>query len=216
MPEKVKIEEEKRGGTEDEPNVPRPIKDPGQGIFVYATPEENWIWPETPNLAREFLDQLNHSKAPNGCIMLPGNLQYWKPCRWVYEDFNVTFKGTEDIEIDEPIHFAGPSPGEKSKIAKEKKMEITTTSEPVQQPPMNNEDDPQGAAQQTPPQEITPLVQRPIKEDTKEPEPPVTVEHTDGAAVNAPSLDAPPRVMQQPIDSVQQSASPSQATLYAV
>ena len=74
MPE----EEEKRGGTEEEPIVPRPIEDPGQRITIHAVPDgvNGIIFPETPNIVQEFFEQLNESKAPNGCIMLPGNLQY--------------------------------------------------------------------------------------------------------------------------------------------
>ena len=36
--------------------------------------------------------------------MLPGHMQYWRPCE------KETYAGTKEILIDEPIHFAGPSP----------------------------------------------------------------------------------------------------------
>ena len=61
-------EEAKRGGTEK-----APIKDPGQAMIIHAAPTGFAIWPEKPSLAREFFQQLELSKAPNGCIMLPGN-----------------------------------------------------------------------------------------------------------------------------------------------
>ena len=62
-------EEDKRGGTEEEP-----IEDQGQKITIHAVKDEGFIYPETPSMVQEFFDQLNESKAPNGCIMLPGNL----------------------------------------------------------------------------------------------------------------------------------------------
>ena len=55
-------------------------------------------------------------------------------------------------------------------------------------------DDSNGAAQQQPPQLITPQIQRPIKEDTKEPEPSQPVEPAGGADKSDPSDYAPPRV----------------------
>ena len=61
---------------------------------------------------------------------------------------------------------------------------------------MTDHDDPSGAAQQSPPDEITFSVQRPIKEDVKKPEPPQTVQPAAGAAMSAPSVDAPPIVNQ--------------------
>ena len=102
LPEEEEEEEEegKRGGT-------GPIQDPGQNITIHSVSDGGWIWPETPSLAQEFLQQLEESKAPNGCIMLPGNLQYWQPCKW---DDGYERKGTKVIDIIEPIHFAGPSP----------------------------------------------------------------------------------------------------------
>ena len=49
MPE----EELKRGGTEA--IVPRPIENLGQCITIHSVPDGDWIWPETPSLAKEFL-----------------------------------------------------------------------------------------------------------------------------------------------------------------
>ena len=51
LPEKEKVEEANRGGTET--TVVRPIEDSGQGIMIHATPEGEYacIWPETPSLA---------------------------------------------------------------------------------------------------------------------------------------------------------------------
>ena len=61
---------------------------------------------------------------------------------------------------------------------------------------MTDQDDPHGAAQQLPPKEPTPQVQRPIKEETKEPESSQLVEPAGGAAISAPSVNAPPKVNQ--------------------
>ena len=58
-------------------------------------------------------------------------------------------------------------------------------------------------------------VQRPIEEETKEPEPSQTVQPTVGAATSAPSVDALPRVNQQHVETVQLSADVNQATLLA-
>ena len=80
---------------------------------------------------------------------------------------------------------------------------------------MADQDDPRGAAQQRPHDEMTPQAKRPIKEETKDPEPPQTVEPTGGAAMSAPSIDAHTRVNQQPIDTVQKLADVNQATLQA-
>ena len=94
LPEQIK--EETRGGTEA--TKPKPIEEPGQSITIDDTPsgESSYFWPETPSLAKEFLEQLEKSKAPNGCIMLPGNLQYWQPCKWLHkhEYGEYTFCGT--------------------------------------------------------------------------------------------------------------------------
>ena len=59
---------------------------------------------------------------------------------------------------------------------------------------MTDQDDPKGAAQQRPLEEIKIRVQRPIKEETKEPEPPQTVGPAEGAAMSAASVDAHPEV----------------------
>ena len=81
--------------------------------------------PLESKLVEEFFEVLDKSKAKNGCIMLPGHIQYWRPNAKVTVD--VTFHGkncksidsitekykdpgVKDILIDEPIHFAGPSP----------------------------------------------------------------------------------------------------------
>ena len=53
-------------------------------------------------------------------------------------------------------------------------------------------------------------------EETKEPEPPQTTRPSEGAAMSAPSVDAPSRVKQQHIESVQLPADANQATLLAV
>ena len=119
--------------------------------------------------------------------MLPGNLQYWQPCRWGLEDDRHEQKGTKDIQIIEPIHFSGPSPGYQSAIAEEEKKEQSQTSQ-SDRPQVADNDDPNGAAQQSTPDLITTPVQRPIKEEVKEPEPP---------------------------QQVQQSVDPNQATLQA-
>ena len=54
--------------------------------------------------------------------MLPGNLQYWQPCKWYSEGWCRTLIGTKDIKIIEPIHFSGPSPGDNSAMIKEEPM----------------------------------------------------------------------------------------------
>lgn len=81
---------------------------------------------------------------------------------------------------------------------------------------MRNHNDPNGAAQQTPPEEIAPRVHKVIEEEVKKPEPPQTVHPTGGAAMSATSVDTPPRVNQQPIVTVQQSADTNQTTLLTV
>ena len=43
-------------------------------MIIHATEPGGWIVPEARSLAQEFLEQLEQSKAPNGCIVLPGNL----------------------------------------------------------------------------------------------------------------------------------------------
>ena len=131
--------------------------------------------------------------------MLPGNLQYWEPCKW-YVGGNVRdFMGTIRYNISEPIHFFGPSPGYQSAIAEEDKKEQPHTF-PSDQPLVTVQEDPKGAAQQRPSEEIMIPVQKPIKEETKQTEPSQIVEPTGGAAMSAPSIDAPPRFNQQPIE----------------
>ena len=147
--------------------------------------------------------------------MLPGNLQYWQPCKWLYSfGNNYVMKGTKLIDITEPIHFFGPSPGEQYASIEEEKKEQAETLQ-TDQPPATDQDDPHGPAQQSSPDQITPLVKRPTIEETKEPEPSQTVEPAGGTAMSSPSVNAPPRVSQQPIASVQQSVDVNQATLQA-
>ena len=197
-----------RGGTV------RPIKDPGQSITIHAIIDGHPIWPETPNIAQEFFQQLEESKAPNGCIMLPGNLQYWQPCKWYNNYWNLELSGIVRNKIDEPIHFSGPSPGDQSAIAVEEKQDLLETSQP-DHPLVTNQDDSRGAAQQSPFEEITTKVQMPIMEELKEPEPPQTVEPAEEATIRVPSVNAFPWVKKQPIEPVQQSTDPNQATLQA-
>ena len=77
--------------------------------------------------------------------MLPGNLQYWQPCKEPGNGFSGERKGTIGYNINEPIHFAGPSPGEQSASIEEDKMEYAETSQ-TDQPPVTDQDDPNGAA----------------------------------------------------------------------
>ena len=60
--------------------------------------------PAESRLGEEFFDALEKSKAKNGCIMLPGHIQYWRPSNYAGSP------GVKEILIDEPIHFSGPSP----------------------------------------------------------------------------------------------------------
>ena len=143
--------------------------------------------------------------------MLPGNLQYWQLCRW-YNDSGYEMKGTIVYNINEPIHFAGPSPADQSAKIEEEKNEQAKTSQ-TDQPPAIDQGDPLGATQHSSPYEITTPVKRSTIEETKQPEPSQTVEPAKGAAMSAPSVDAPPRVSQQPIASAQHSADVNQATL---
>ena len=119
-------------------------------------------------------------------------------------------KGTIAYNINEPIHLAGPSPGDQSTIPEEEKKEYAETAQ-TDQPQVIDRDDPLGAAQQSSPDEITPPVQKAIYEETKGPKPSQTAEPTGGAATSAPSVDAPLRVKQQPFE----SADANQATLQA-
>ena len=145
--------------------------------------------------------------------MLPGNLQYWQPCKWDTKGEFGELSGTINLKINEPIHFSGPSPGYQSTITEEEKKEQPKTSEPDQHL-VTDHDDPHGAAQQSPPEDIN-QVQRPINEETKELEPTQTVEPVGSAAMSDPSVAAHPRVNQQPIESAQQSVDANQATLQA-
>ena len=62
-------------------------------------------------------------------------------------------RGTKVMDITEPIHFSGPSPGDLSNMPEEeKKKEQPMTSE-TNQPPVTDQDDPRGAAQQRPSEE---------------------------------------------------------------
>ena len=135
--------------------------------------------------------------------MLPGNLQYWQPCKFLLHSNGIEYNGTIINNIHEPIHFTGPSPGDQSAIAEEEKKDKVKTSEP-EQLQVTNQDDPRGAAQQSPSEEtnlITPVL-RPIEEEKKEPEPSQTSKPAGGAAMNATSVDAAPRVNQYPISTV--------------
>ena len=154
MPKEEEEEEEaKRGGAEA--NVPKPIEDAGQNITIHAVSDGFNIKRVTPNLAQEFLKQLEESKAPNGCIMLPGNLQYWQPCKCEFDGREM--QGTIAYNINEPIHLSGPSPGDQSAIIEEEKKEYAETDRP-----QIDQDDPMGAAQQSSPEETTPPVQKAI------------------------------------------------------
>ena len=67
--------------------------------------------------------------------MLPGNMQYWQPCKRVFNGQERI--GSKDIQIDEPIHFFGPTPGAQSE--EEKKESMTSL---YAQPPVTDQDDP--------------------------------------------------------------------------
>ena len=149
--------------------------------------------------------------------MLPGNLQYWQPCRWLRGKYSIETCGTKFIKINEPIHIDGPSPGDQTTIAEAEEEDQTQKFEP-DLPVMTDKDDSHGAAQQLPPEETTTPVQRPTKEELKEPEPSQTVEPVepvDIAVMSDPSDDPVPRVNQQLIETVQLSSEVNQATLRA-
>ena len=74
--------------------------------------------------------------------------------------------GTKVIDVIEPIHFSGPSPGDNSAIAEEEKKEWPKTS-PSDQPSVTDQDEPHGAAQQRPSEMIKIPVQRPSEEEKK-------------------------------------------------
>ena len=97
--------------------------------------------------------------------MLPGNLQYWQPCKWYFEARDFTFIGAIRNLINEPIHFSGPSPGDNSAAIIEKKKEVPRNSQPDQHL-VADTDDTKGAAQQRPHEKIN-AVQSPIEEEKK-------------------------------------------------
>ena len=63
------------------------------------------------------------------------------------------------MDVIEPIHFAGPSPGDQSAIAEEEKKEMAETAQ-TNQSLVIDQDDPLRAAQQKSPYETTPPVKR--------------------------------------------------------
>ena len=96
------------------------------------------------SIVEEFFDQLKLSEAKNGCIMLPGNMQYWRPSEE---------RGAKEINIDEPIHFAGPSPKTPINQATTN-IETQQIEEEKKEPATNaNEDDERGPARQVPDQQ---------------------------------------------------------------
>ena len=114
--------------------------------------------------------------------------------------------------ITEPIHFFGPSPGDQSAIiAEEEKKEEPETSQP-DKTIVTDYDDPLGPARQS----ITKETTAPAHKVIKEPEPTQTVESAGRTTMGAPSVDAPPKVSQQPIETAQRLADANQATLLAV
>ena len=131
--------------------------------------------------------------------MLPGNMQYWRP---------ENNRGVKEIDVDEPVHFAGPPPETQLNSATDypstQQEEVKKREQPhIPQP------DPQGAAQQTS------QVMKPIDEETKEPEPSQTVKPAGRSAMDFISADGLSKVKKQPIEPVQQSADLNQATLLA-
>ena len=61
--------------------------------------------PAQSTMVLEFFKVLEKSKARNGCLILPGNIEGWNPNEYAADP------GVKDIHIDEKIHFSGPSPG---------------------------------------------------------------------------------------------------------
>ena len=108
IPEEIMVEERKRGGTD---GAGAEDLQRGSGIYINAIGLGNFerVMESTPSLAREFFDQLYQSTASNGCIMLPGNMQYWQPCLQT-DSKNEESYGTKDFNIVQPIHFSGPPP----------------------------------------------------------------------------------------------------------
>ena len=77
--------------------------------------------------------------------MLPGNMQYWRP---------ENGRGVKELDVDEPVHFAGPSPETQLDSAtdhpetqqeEENKGEFETYQ--PNRPLVVDQDDPLGAAQ---------------------------------------------------------------------
>ena len=69
--------------------------------------------------------------------MLPGNLQYWKPCSFLERMMQTLYFGSKDFYIEEPVHFSGPSPKDPADMlaiieeeeAKEEEQEPDKSSE---------------------------------------------------------------------------------------
>ena len=67
--------------------------------------------------------------------MLPGNLQYWKPCSFLERMMQTMYFGSKDFYIDEPVHFSGPSPKDPPAVlSTEEEKKEPVEKEPVQQP----------------------------------------------------------------------------------
>ena len=100
-----------RGGTDDQITVEGTGKAPekGQAIMIHACKIGGICAPNGPSLATEFFEQVELSVAPNGCVLLPGHMQFWTPC--YHKEGLVESKGTKEFDIREPIHFCGPVPG---------------------------------------------------------------------------------------------------------
>ena len=81
----------------------------GQAIMIHACKIGGICAPNGPSLATEFFEQVELSAAPNGCVLLPGHMQFWTPC--YHKDNGIESKGTKEFDIREPIHFCGPEPG---------------------------------------------------------------------------------------------------------
>ena len=95
-----------RGGTDGNTAA----KQKGSAMIIHSCPQGDPMFLETPSLANEFFEQLNASTAPNLCIMLPGDMQYWLPCTMYYSSGNVKSVGSKNFMIHEPVHFCGPDP----------------------------------------------------------------------------------------------------------
>ena len=114
--------------------------------MIHAVEEGSYIYPEMPSLSLEFFEQLKLSEAPNGCILLPGNFQYWQPSRWTEVSERGGKRehcGTISNKIEEPIHFSGPYPVAPSTISPEEEKK----EEPRQSVP----EETKGSAMQSPP-----------------------------------------------------------------